>query len=707
MRLRRALIALLIAGGASATAYALTDLQVFEATFGQLEYKTIDYRVRSSISAAPDSNDVVLVLFDSASIAEWPYLSPFPRALLANLIQGVAASGAKAIGLDVYLGQQYAQLNAIDSGDVKLRAALDKAGNVVLVGPSAGSDTLRVFQPPDTFFAARASAVAAADLPTPFETIRDGVLTVRTSEGLVPGFALALYAKARGLDLDSLLEATARRGVLDLPGLPPRFARLGKAAVQTVPITFEGPPSQPGREDGAFRAFSAASVQQIISAGATLPWMKDKVVLLGSGFHDSERFRSPFYDARQSDGSLFGWTYGVEVHANALQNLLSRRFLVPLPATLVWLLLVLSTATVSLVSFQFGVKWGAASSAILLVGVVILAIVVFQSSEVVVPMISPLIAVVLSFLGSTSYVSIVEGREKRLIRGMFGKYVSPRVVDELVADPSRLKLGGEKRHITILFSDLAGFTAMSERLPPEKLVSVLNEYLNAMSAIAMEEHGLIDKYIGDAIMALYGAPTALPQHALHACRTALRMQSRLAAMNKAWKEQDPTWPKLDVRIGINTGTPVVGNIGGEDKFDYTALGDAVNLAARLEPACKTYGVGTMIAQGTRDEAGAAIQVRELDLLAVYGKKEPVRVYELLGLADDDLAATRREVLNHYEQGMTAFHRRDFELAWQYFRAALDADPADGPSALHAGRCADYMVDPPPADWDFVERRLFK
>src|SRR6185369_14017822 len=156
----------------------------------------------------------------------------------------------------------------------------------------------------------------------------------------------------------------------------------------------------------------------------------------------------------------------------------------------------------------FGVKWGGSVAGVLLVSAIVFAIVVFQRSEVVVPMISPLIGVALSFLGSTSYVSIVEGREKRMIRGMFGKYVSPRVVDELVADPSRLKLGGEKRNITILFSDLAGFTAMSERLEPEKLVSVLNEYLNRMSAIAMEEHGLIDKYIGDAIMALYGAPTA-------------------------------------------------------------------------------------------------------------------------------------------------------------------------------------------------------
>src|SRR5262245_7182980 len=153
MRLRRGFIAFLIAAIASASAYALTSLQLFEATFGQLEYKTIDYRMRSSVVANPDSNDVVLVLVDSSSVAAWPYLSPFPRAMLASLIDGVAASGAKAIGLDVFLGQQYAQLNALDSGDVKLRAAMARAGNVVLVGPSSGDAALRTFVPPDTFFA--------------------------------------------------------------------------------------------------------------------------------------------------------------------------------------------------------------------------------------------------------------------------------------------------------------------------------------------------------------------------------------------------------------------------------------------------------------------------------------------------------------------------------------------------------------------------
>ena len=157
---------------------------------------------------------------------------------------------------------------------------------------------------------------------------------------------------------------------------------------------------------------------------------------------------------------------------------------------------------------------------------------------------------------------------------------------------------------------------------------------------------------------------------------------------------------------VDSENPVVGNIGGTEKIDYTALGDSVNLAARLEPACKNYCVGIMIAQRTRDEAGDAIQVRELDMLAVYGKKEPIRVFELLGMKGDDLG-DRSEALLQYERGLAAFRNRDFELALQYFRAALELDEHDGPSALYVSRCEEHMIDPPPADWDFVERRLVK
>ena len=708
MRARRYVVALLIAVAGGLAGYAATTLRVFEGSVGQLEYKTIDYRVRSSRTLDPDSSAVRLVLFDSAYVASWPYLSPFPRAALATLVDAASQAGAKAIGLDVYLEKRFTTLDSIDGGDARLRDAIQRAGNVVLVGPTDGSSAQRTWLPPDPYFADVAAAVASADLPTPFETIRDGVLTVRTDQGLIPSFALALYAKAKDVKLDSLLQDAARSGELDIADLPAAYARLPDDATQTIPIFFEGPPSRTDREDGTFKALSGFAVASAAQFGAAgFLDLRDKIVIIGSGYHDSERFRTAFYDMRhRDDGKIYGWTYGAEIHAHALQNLLSSRFPKPLPAGWKLFQALAVAMIVSLITFARGAKWGAAAAALLAVPLTLLALLVFERNAIVVPMVGPALGAMFAFLGATSYVSIVEGKEKRMIKGAFGKYVSPIIVDQLVADPKRLKLGGERRLISVLFSDMTGFTAMSETMEPERLVQILNEYLDEMSDLVINTGGTLDKYIGDAIMAFYGAPTAMEDHASACCRTALQMQHKLAEMNERFRTEHPGWPVLQMRIGVNSGMPVVGNIGGKKRFDYTALGDAVNLAARLEPGCKIYGVRIMIGQTTREYAGDSIQVRELDMLAVYGKKEPIRVYELLGWKDEDLGA-RAEVLTYYNRGLTTFRDRDFELAMQYFKAALEVDPADGPSALYVERCEEYMLNPPPADWDYVERRQAK
>ena len=708
MRARRYVVALLIAVAGGLAGYAATTLRFFEASVGQLESKTVDYRMRTSRTLDADSSDVRLVLFDSAYVASWPYLSPFPRAALATLIDAASQAGARAIGLDVYLDKRFTTLDSLDHGDEKLRAAIQRAGNVVLVGPTDGSSSQRTWLPPDPYFADVAAAVACADLPTPFETIRDGVLTVRTDKGLIPSFSLALYAKAKGLKLDSLMQETARTGELTLPGMPPAYAKLPRDATQTIPIFFEGPPSRTDREDGTFKALSGFAVARAGQFGAAgFLDLRDRIVIIGSGFHDSERFRTPFYDApHQDDGKIFGWTYGAEIHANALQNLLSSRFPKPLSAGWQLFQALAIAIIVSLVTFARGAKWGAAAAFLLALPTALLALVVFERSAVVVPIVAPALSALFSFLGATSYVSIVEGKEKRMIKGAFGKFVSPVIVDQLVADPKRLKLGGERRLISVLFSDMTGFTAMSETMEPERLVQILNEYLDEMADVIINSGGTLDKYIGDAIMAFYGAPAAMEDHAAACCRTALEMQRKLAEMNERYRTEHPGWPVLQMRIGVNSGMPVVGNIGGKKRFDYTALGDTVNLSARLEPACKIYGVRIMIGQATREYAGDRIQVRELDFLAVYGKQEPIRVYELLGWQGDDLGE-KAEVITYYNRGLSAFRDRDFELALQYFRAALEVDPTDRPSALYIERCEEYMVDPPPADWDFVERRQSK
>lgn len=698
----------------------------------RLELATLDWRVRGAARVAPpdgaaspraEASAIRLVLFDSASVRDWPYLVPFPRALLAELIDAVAGAGARVIGLDVYLDRRYPELDSLDDGDARLRRAIAEAGNVILVAPTERRDGERVLVPPDEYFAEVAAGVATADLPSPYETAREAYLAVRTRDGLRPSFPLALYARAKGIDVDSLLAAADAAGRLALSGLPQRYASLSRDdAFHPFPIRFVGPPSIPGEpEAGAFVAYSSASIRTL---GEFVPgsWFRDRVVIMGSGFHDSERFRTPFYDARRADGDIFGWTYGPEVHASALENMLLGRYLSPLGAGRTALLLLAAGTLVVVAAFGRGVGWAGGSSAAAFVAVAVLAWLAFDRAHVHVPVVAPALTLGFAFLGSTSYLSITEGREKRRIREMFGKYVAPTVVAELIADPSRLELGGEKRAITVLFSDLVGFTSISEATEPAALVAHLNEYLSAMSRIVMDEAGTLDKYIGDAVMALYGAPGMLPEHALAACRTAVRMRRRLAGLNRGWRELGR--PELRVRIGINTGEPVVGNIGGADRFDYTALGDAVNLAARLEAACKLYDVPTLISETTREAAGDAVRVRELDLLAVYGKARPVRIFELLGVdgaaAGHDAADARRverdvedphgvdgELLELYDRGLAAYRGREFPLAKACFEFALGVDPDDGPSRVYLERSARFIAEPPPPDWDFVERRESK
>lgn len=726
-------------------------LLVHEAWIGHLigaeglELWTLDLRQRfaaesrkAGVEGARES-EIVLVLFDEATVDEWDYLSPFPRPVIADLIDALAGAGARTIGLDVYLDRLYPGLNAREGGDDLLRAAIERAGNVVLVAPMTQDEGGPRLAYPHPDFADAAADVGAAEIPTPFETVRDGTLAVRSSDGLEPSWSLALYAHARGLDADSILSQGLSSGRIDLPGLPGAWGEIpeawyseaaGAGFAVSFPIRFNGPPTRAGAEGvaaGTFTGFSASMVP--ILAPFTPEFFRDKIILVGTGFHDSDKFRTPFYDAQVAEegsgageAGIAGWTFGPEVHANALQNLLDGEYIRPLDFGWFLILLLGFTGVVSFLTFWGGTGWGAVGAAITTLTVLLVASWAFlgeiflpftgtllelEGRFLWIPVVAPITSIFLAYVGSTAYVSIVEGREKRFIRGAFGKYVSPAVVAQISESPESLKLGGQKRHLSILFSDLAGFTTLSERLDAEDLVTLLNEYLTEMTDVVMEEEGTLDKYIGDAIMAFWNAPQEQEDHADRALRCAIRMQRKMKELNARWAKEGRR-EELVVRIGVNTGPAVVGNVGGRDRFDYSAIGDPVNLAARLEPANKSYGTLVMASEFTLKEAVAAdYYLRELDLLAVKGKLEPVRVYEILEMHDGELSPEKRETLGHYNLGLAAYQRKDWELAVEYFQAARESDPNDGPSGVYLDRARECIANPPPADWDFVVRRQVK
>jgi adenylate cyclase len=294
------------------------------------------------------------------------------------------------------------------------------------------------------------------------------------------------------------------------------------------------------------------------------------------------------------------------------------------------------------------------------------------------------------------YRVLIEEQEKRKVRGAFQQYVSPEVIRRLLADPERVK--PRKSEITILFSDVRGFTSISESLDAQELADLLNGYLTEMTRIIFRNQGTLDKYIGDAVMALWGAPFDEPDHATRACEAALSMLARLAELQKEWRAQGR--PVMDIGVGINTGVASVGNMGSSLRYGYTAMGDSVNLASRLEGLNKEYGTRIIISESTYKVLRSdRVLVRELDMIRVKGKLLPVAIYEVLDA--EALGAEGKELVELFACGQKAYKQRDWRAAGQAFEQILDRWPDDGPARIFLRRCEEYLAEGPEADWDGV------
>jgi adenylate cyclase len=312
-------------------------------------------------------------------------------------------------------------------------------------------------------------------------------------------------------------------------------------------------------------------------------------------------------------------------------------------------------------------------------------------------MIYPVLTMVFIYLGITVYRYITEEREKKKIRGAFQYYLTASVVNEILKDPNKLKLGGDKKNLSVMFSDIRGFTSISEKLSPENLVQLLNKYLTAMTNIVFKYDGLLDKYIGDAVMAVFGAPLDQPDHARRACLTAIEMMTELRRLQIKWKAEG--WPEIDIGIGINTGDMVVGNMGSEMRFDYTVMGDSVNLASRLEGTNKEYGTNIIISEFTYEVIKEDFFCRELDAVRVKGKKLPVRIFELLGEAKDK--AQWQEFAAIFQHALELYRGGKWDEAIAAFNRVLGLKPDDFPSRLYIERCESLKETPPEGEWDGV------
>jgi adenylate cyclase len=312
---------------------------------------------------------------------------------------------------------------------------------------------------------------------------------------------------------------------------------------------------------------------------------------------------------------------------------------------------------------------------------------------------APALGAIASTFAVLLVTSASERRNRRFVQEALGRYTSPALVKELIEHPEHLSLEwGERREMTVYFSDIAGFTTFSEALPPEKLVALLNDYLTNMTDLVLEHGGVVDKYIGDAVMAFWGAPIPNADHAAAAVRCAIAMRDRCAELRPGWKERYGV--DVFARAGLSSGDAVVGNMVSKHKYNYTVMGDMVNLASRLEGANKAYGTALMISEACYAPVKDLVVTRELDLLAVKGKDKPVRVYEVFGevgkVGADVIALTEA-----FAAALARYRGRDFAGAEAAFRDILVKNPDDGPSKTYVERCRHLAAEPPGDDWDGV------
>lgn len=346
--------------------------------------------------------------------------------------------------------------------------------------------------------------------------------------------------------------------------------------------------------------------------------VENKIIMVGAfaqGMADDEKL------------TPYGLMYGVEVHANALNTIIMDRFIRPVPAWADFAILLGLTLLVALMSSRVSTIWSFFTAIVIVIVFFFVTTIVFDERAVLINFSTPALAVILTFVSIVVYRVMTEERDKRRIRDMFGKYVSPAVVNEILASPP--ELGGVDKQLTVFFSDIRGFTTLSEAMTPQELVNHLNLYLTAMTDIILEYYGTLDKYVGDEIMCFWGAPLPQDEHAILACKCALRQIEKLNALNDSW----PPERRIEIGIGINSGIMTVGNMGSLGRMNYTLMGDNVNLGARLEGTNKQYGTTIIISEYTYGLVKDRVIARELDNIRVKGKNKPVLIYELLDVPE--------------------------------------------------------------------------
>ncbi len=690
---------------------------IFPGIFDNFEAKSLDLRYYTKIKKLEKArggqtiDDMVIIDIDNRSLNQFGRYHQWPRDYYTEIIKYLAKSDALVVGFDILFME-----HDIDRvADMLLIKATRQAGNVchaisfskaepdaflykMEVPPTAldtasfsylfSEDVIKQFPQADRFdgkvfelYNAAQKLGFANFQPDNDSVIRKMPLFMNFTGELYPSLAMAMIL---------FLYDVQNNEIEIQPGKYVCIKVESEEDGEQINIPIDNQGQMLINYMGSYQTFRYISFYDVWAKRVPPEFFQGKVVLVGAsaaGLYDLRPV--PFQTAFP----------GVEIHANILFNILEQNFIYQNSKLLSSTILILLCMVIGSIAPFFRMRINIPIILIITAGFVYATFFLFNSYNLWVENVTPIIGIMFCHLAVLTYRYLDESKDKRKIKGMFQHYISATVVNELLKNPGMLKLGGERKVATAFFSDIKDFTSLSENLEPEELVSVLNEYLSAMTETILKYEGYPDKYAGDAIVSVFGIPVKQDDHAVRACNAALDMRKQLVILRQIWKREGK--PSFESRIGINSGPMIAGNIGGKNRFDYTAIGDSVNLASRLEGANKMYGTSIIISEETFYLAHEKFWCRELDFIRVKGKIKPVRIYELIGRKPDEIDPIRSSSLEYFLKGLEIYRKRDWIHAYDMFQKALTLNPQDGPSHEFIRRCKIFIENPRPVSWDGV------
>ena len=684
--------------------------------FNPIEYSLLDQKFRTFDRDVPKER-VSLAMIDQKSLDDFVenhgIYWPWPREVYGTVHNYLMAKGVRLVVYDVLFDQPDFDRRGMSGwmSDLFLEQMFGTYQNSVLSIQTLESDSAYESGKLDRFtypiniedqhqlysvsnvpiprFLKTAHKLGSVQIPTQNESIIRSVPLFfnLTEEKAIPSLGVAAYL---GYTNPQNLTLEEKGNALHVDSLEIPLQDDGNYLINWY--------KQGGVNDGSFRTYPIYGLfkagLQFRQTGTTnadsLIELQDKIVFIGAS-------AAGLSDIKSTPMSPIEPFPGVEIHAAVANNLLENDFITSVPNLVKNILILIICALLLAAIFWTPSRVNISVSAVVMGSIVVIGLLLFSVYRVWFPtaeiFLSSLLVIIVGY--TTKYVS--EDAQKRAIRSAFDLYLQKELVEQIIESPELLKLGGEKKELTVLFSDLAGFTSISEDMPPEELVTFLNEYLSEMTDIVFRNKGTLDKYIGDAIMAFWGAPVPTEEHAYLACKCVLEMEDKLQELQAKWSGDD--LPAPHVRYGLNSGPMVVGNMGSKDRFSYTVLGDNVNLGARLEPANKDFGTRILISESTQLQVKDRMLTREVALMKAKSKTKPIRIFELVCENDDTEHAKWAPFVELFHKGLNQYYNREWEEAEVNFQKALEMKDGDMLCRIYLKNIEVFKKNPPGENWE--------